>query len=91
MHESMVLEVFHVMPKTFTRDLSEQVENALSRAPQLCGCTIQCEQRNDTAVLRGRVPSYYLKQIAQTVAGDVDGVERVVNEIDVVADRLHCS
>lgn len=32
-----------------------------------------------TVMLHGNVPSYYLKQLAQTVAGAVEGVTHVVN------------
>lgn len=35
--------------------------------------------------LRGRVPSFYLKQTAQTLAAKVDGVRQVVNLVDVYA------
>jgi osmotically-inducible protein OsmY len=35
--------------------------------------------------LRGRVPSYYLKQTAQTLAAKVEGVRQVVNLVDVYA------
>jgi hypothetical protein len=34
-------------------------------------------------VLRGRLPSQYLKQVAQTLASGVEGVGRVVNLIKV--------
>jgi osmotically-inducible protein OsmY len=45
---------------------------------------ISCEYRDRVLVLRGRLPTYYLKQVAQTVAGGVEGVERVDNHIEVV-------
>jgi osmotically-inducible protein OsmY len=44
---------------------------------------IVCEYRDGTLVLRGRLPSYYLKQVAQTAVARVAGVERVVNQIEV--------
>ena len=36
-------------------------------------------------VIRGRVPSFYLKQLVQTLLGDVNGVITVENAVDVVA------
>ena len=39
--------------------------------------------REGTVKLSGRLPSFYLKQLAQTAARGVDGVEVIVNEIDV--------
>jgi hypothetical protein len=35
--------------------------------------------------LIGRLPTYYLKQVAQAVVTEVEGVRRVVNLIEVVA------
>jgi osmotically-inducible protein OsmY len=37
-----------------------------------------------TITLQGNVPSYYLKQLAQTVAKRVDGVATVVNDTVVL-------
>jgi len=35
--------------------------------------------------LRGRVPSFYLKQILQTWLRRLDGVEQIDNQVDVVS------
>jgi osmotically-inducible protein OsmY len=45
---------------------------------------ISCEYREGVLVLRGRLESYYLKQLAQEVAGGVEGVVRLTNQIEVV-------
>jgi hypothetical protein len=34
-------------------------------------------------ILYGRVPSFYLKQMAQELAGGLPGVERLANRIEV--------
>ena len=39
-------------------------------------------------VLRGRLPSFYLKQLAQETVADVEGVVQVVNEAEVIADTV---
>ena len=44
---------------------------------------IQVEVHAGSVVLSGRLPSYYLKQIAQVSAMRVDGVVQVRNEIQV--------
>ena len=44
---------------------------------------ISCEVQERTLVLRGSVPSYYQKQIAQSLAANVEGIERVCNYIEV--------
>jgi hypothetical protein len=36
-------------------------------------------------VLRGRLPSFYLKQVLQTLLRDVEGVDRIDNRVDVVS------
>jgi osmotically-inducible protein OsmY len=44
---------------------------------------IHCDCRRGVLVLRGSVPSYYLKQLAQQIALRTEGVEQVVNQLDV--------
>jgi osmotically-inducible protein OsmY len=45
---------------------------------------IWCEFCDGSLFLRGHVPSFYHKQLAQTAVAGLKGVEQVVNEIDVV-------
>lgn len=45
---------------------------------------IQCWADGDHVILDGNIESFYLKQIAQTVAIKVPGVRRVTNNIIVV-------
>jgi osmotically-inducible protein OsmY len=40
--------------------------------------------RGDVVYLHGRLPSYFLKQLAQEITAGVDGVRRVINRIDVL-------
>ena len=47
--------------------------------------TIQCAYDEGVLTLRGIVPSYYLKQTAQTLAEKADGVEQVVNLVYVAS------
>ena len=46
---------------------------------------IECECHHGVLTLRGRVPSFYLKQMVQTVLKDVEGIERIDNQVDVVS------
>lgn len=39
----------------------------------------------DTLVVRGHVPSFYLKQLVQTVLRDLDGVRWIDNQVEVIA------
>jgi osmotically-inducible protein OsmY len=45
---------------------------------------MDCRSIGTTVVLRGTADSFYIKQIAQYTASKVDGVQRVVNEIEVL-------
>lgn len=36
-----------------------------------------------TLTLRGRLPSFYLKQVLQTLLCDIEGVELIDNQVDV--------
>jgi len=45
---------------------------------------IWCEFRGRQLYLRGQVPTFYLKQLAQTAVSGLDGVSQVVNEIEVL-------
>ena len=43
-----------------------------------------CEHHEGVLILRGCVPTYYLKQIAQTLVREVKGVDQIVNRLEVV-------
>ena len=49
---------------------------------------ISCEFHEGILFLRGRVPSYYLKQVAQEIIRKIDGVEEIANRLEV-ADPGH--
>ena len=42
------------------------------------------EARADVLIVEGSVPSFYLKQVLQTVLRDVHGVARIVNRVEVL-------
>jgi len=46
---------------------------------------VRCLCRAGVLMLRGRVSSYFLKQVAQSAVSQIDGVKRVINRIEVVA------
>jgi len=48
---------------------------------------IRCEARDDVLILSGVVPSYYMKQVAQTVSGKVDGINQIDNRLEVRSPR----
>jgi osmotically-inducible protein OsmY len=42
------------------------------------------EIRRGVLVLHGRVPNFYLKQVAQEAVADLDEVRQVINRIEVI-------
>jgi osmotically-inducible protein OsmY len=65
-------------------EVEDRARAQLLRNPYLALKNVTCEYSDGTLTLRGYLPSYYLKQIAQTIVGNLDGVERLVNVIEVV-------
>ena len=75
-------------PATPTRTpqprLLELAESCLRRNPYLALKNVSCGWLDGVLVLRGCLPSYYLKQIAQAAVASLEGVERIDNQIQVV-------
>ena len=67
-----------------TAGVGELAENRLRRSPYLALRDIGCADHEGAVTLRGRVPTYYLKQLAQEVVADVEGVHAVINRIEVL-------
>ena len=66
-----------------TQSTVVDVRDRLHTAPYAALKSVRCEQRNGQVVLSGRVPSYYLKQVAQSIAMQQPHVRSVLNLIDV--------
>ena len=65
--------------------IRRETEACLRRSGYLALRALTCEARDGVVRLHGRLPTYYLKQVAQSVASGVAGVRRVVNHIEVIA------
>ena len=63
--------------------LVDQVHGALSRSPYLTPRDVRVEAEEGVVRLEGAVRSFFHKQMAQEVIRRVDGVERVVNCLQV--------
>jgi CheY-like chemotaxis protein len=66
------------------RDVSEMAESRLRGHSYLALRHVSCVYRDGVLTLRGCLPTYYLKQLAQTAVAPIDGVERIDNEIEVI-------
>lgn len=69
--------------------VTEAAESHLRQHSYLALKNISCECRHGQLTLRGCVPSFYLKQIAQTVVAQIDGIAGIRNEIEVVGSSCH--
>jgi osmotically-inducible protein OsmY len=66
-------------------EIDRRVEDLFRRSGYLALRDVSCVAYGDVLYLRGRLPSYYLKQVAQEVAASVVGARRLVNIIEVSA------
>jgi hypothetical protein len=63
----------------------EGAESCLRSNAYLALKNVTCDYQEGVLTLRGCLPSYYLKQVAQTAVARVAGGVRIVNEIEVVS------
>lgn len=63
--------------------LADAARERLRAVPYAAVRRISCEHRHGRLVLRGRLPSFYLKQLAQEAVAGLDGVREIVNEVEV--------
>jgi osmotically-inducible protein OsmY len=59
------------------------VQRRLQDSGYLALRDVDCSADDQNVVLRGNVPSFYLKQLAQEVVRAAVGVRHIVNEIEV--------
>jgi hypothetical protein len=69
------------------QEIAEIAQAALRRSAYFELRDVSCDFRGGTLTLRGRLPSYHLKQLAQTAVAEVPGVVDVDNRVEVVAPR----
>ena len=61
----------------------KMAEDRLRTSPYRAIRNVSCECRRKTLYLKGQLPSYYLKQLAQEVVLRLNGAAQLVNEIEV--------
>ncbi len=67
-----------------TIPLLHRVDTALRENPHLQGRHVLLEDNDGTVTLRGTVESYYQKQMAQESLRAIDGIEKILNQLEVV-------
>jgi osmotically-inducible protein OsmY len=58
-------------------------QQRLWKSPYQAMKNVLCEHRRGVLFLRGQLPSFYFKQIAQETVAKIDGIKQVVNAIEV--------
>lgn len=66
------------------QQIAENAKRRIVHQPHLSVQRIWCEFADGRLILRGQVPSYYHKQLAQAAVAGMEGVRQVVNEIEVI-------
>ena len=66
------------------KTIVEAARERLHKQSHLSVQRIWCEFQEGILILRGQVPSFYHKQLAQVAVAGVRGVSQVVNDIEVV-------
>jgi osmotically-inducible protein OsmY len=72
-------------PSDAGTSLANEAERLLHASSYSSLRNISCQGRDGTVYLHGRLPSYYLKQLAQEIVSRVKGAVTVVNRIEVKA------
>lgn len=64
--------------------IGESAQIRLQQSPYFALRSVCCAFQEGVLILQGCLPSYYLKQLAQTVVGELEGVTAIVNQIEVI-------
>jgi hypothetical protein len=70
------------VPRT---QIAELADCRLRRNAYLTAEEVHCDFSRGRLTLRGRLSSYYLKQLAQEAISGLEGVREIRNEIEVVS------
>jgi len=64
--------------------MQARIQLQLRQAPYLALRQVVCEVRDGVLLLRGCVPSYYMKQVAQSIVHCVESTLEIHNQLDVL-------
>ena len=62
----------------------DEARRRMQRSAYLSLRHLSCDFQHGMLTIRGEVPTYYLKQLAQTVVGTLEGVREIKNLVHVV-------
>ncbi len=70
-------------------DLRERIHLTLSQDPYVGGRAVRCDVIDSDVCLTGSVRSYFQKQMAQECLRGIEGLGRIVNQLEVVSTASH--
>jgi len=69
---------------TLPEQIRRIAEERLRNSPYAALRMISCQYHDGVLILYGRLQTHYLKQVAQSIMTDLDGVLEIANRIEVV-------
>ncbi len=63
--------------------LEDQVHDAIKQSPYLSYRQLSCETNDGRVILRGRVSSFFQKQMAQETVRQISGIVSIENCLEV--------
>lgn len=66
-----------------TGELLQRVDSAIKSSPHLTGHQVFCQEESGIVVLHGKVRSFFQKQMAQETLKKLEGIEKIINELEV--------
>jgi len=76
--------VLQIAESTQAEDIGLLAEQRLRQSPYFFLKNVTCDFQDGVLTVRGRVPMTRLRNFAESIVSKVDGVEKVVNEIEVI-------
>ena len=67
-----------------SHDVPSLAQQCLRQSPYMTVRNLSCAFEGGTLFLRGRLPSFYQKQLAQEAVAELEGVTQVVNQTEVM-------
>lgn len=64
-------------------DLLHRVDLAIKQNPHLSRHQVFCQEESGIIILHGRVSTFFQKQMAQESLKRLEGVEKVINQLEV--------
>ena len=70
--------------------IAEIAEARFRESSRMALRSICCKAERGVLVLEGQLSTFFQKQLAQEIVANIEGVEQVVNQIEVVSSDRSC-